>query len=71
MRDHSRLEHTTMEYEERIRRLEMERRDLINKEATMRSELKMEQQKNNECKDQIRAFNADISQLRTNYNHIK
>ncbi|KAK6637477.1 hypothetical protein RUM44_007894 [Polyplax serrata] len=69
--EQARFEKITREYEERIRRLESERHELISSQSCQRIALANMEEKCDEYKENIRKVQSDYAQMKANYGQLK
>lgn len=65
------MERIIIENEERIRRLEAERRELITNHSASRASLSNLEEKCDEYKQQLRNVQDQLSQMTTHYSQLK
>ena len=71
MGEMSRLERIIRENEDRIRRLEAERRDLISSQSSQRFTLTNLEEQCDVYKENIRKAHGELAQMKANYNQLK
>lgn len=69
--EHARLEKTLMESEEQVRRLEQERRDLMQNQGTRRAAINHLEEQCEMLREQNHTCQSELTAQRTLYNQLK